>query len=101
MRVEKQWNYRKAKFGISGVSGISGASGEELFDPRLHQRVELRLQLAALRGIGENLCGNATTFVGIWNELMNDVVGVDSLDAEFVQIARKEGLAARNAAGEA
>ena len=105
MHFEKQGNYGKAKFRISGISGISGktgiagisgktgisgisgklgASGEERFDPRLHQRVYLRLQFAALRGIGEDLGGDAATFRRLGNELVRHVVGVYRLHAEFV-----------------
>ena len=92
MRLEKKRNYGKVNFGISDISG------EKLIDPRLHQRVELCLQLAALRGIGEDLGGDAMALRRVGDQFMNDVVGVNRLDAEFVQITSEKRFPAGNAA---
>ena len=62
----------------------------------LDDRVNLRLKGTALLGIGENLGSNASTFLGVWNDVVNDIIGVEGLDAEFVQKPRKEGFATGN-----
>lgn len=58
--------------------------------------MNLRFEGAALRRVGEDLGGETFAFRRVWNQIMHDVIGVNRLDAEVVQEARKEGLAAGN-----
>lgn len=48
------------------------------------------LQLAALHGVGEDLGCNAPPLLGVGNQLMNNIVGVDCLDADFIKIASEK-----------
>ena len=114
MRLEKKRNYGKAKRkGLAGLEGLARRAAivtpvppvmpvppvKEGLDPRFHQRVELRLQLTPLRGIGEDLGGDALALRWVGDQFMNDVVGVDRLDAKFVQITSEKRFPAGNAAG--
>ena len=114
MRLEKQRNYSNANSGnsgssghsgisrmsgMSGKSGVSGMSGglrKELCDTLLYQWVYLRLKRLSFLRVGKHLGGNAPPFRRIGNQLVNDVVGINRLDAKLVQIMRQEGLAAGN-----
>lgn len=58
------------------------------------------LKGAAFLGIGEDFGGDALTLGGIGNQSVNDIIGVDRFDAEFVQVFRDERLPARDTAGE-
>ena len=60
--------------------------------------MQSRFERLALFGIGEELGGEALALGGVGNDLVDDVIGVDRLDAEFVQVARDERLAARDPA---
>ena len=111
MRLEKKRNYGKAKdrgqrtndrgFFPHHLASVFCPLPflKKLFDPRFHQRVELCLQLAALSGIGEDLGGDALALRWVGDQFMNDVVGVDRLDAKFVQITSEKRFPAGNAAG--
>ena len=55
-----------------------------------------RFEGLALCRVGKDLGGEATALRRIGNQLMDDVIGVNRRDAKFVQITRKEGLAAGN-----
>ena len=83
--------------GVSAVAGVSGvavvsavsvvslvSAGQKLVDARLYLRVEAGLQLAPFRRVGEDLGGYAPPLRRVGQKLVGDVVGVDSLDAEFV-----------------
>ena len=70
-----------------------------LVDSRLHQRVKLRFEGAALLRVGKHFGGDAAALLRIGNQLMNNVIGVESLDAEFVQEFRKERFPAGNPPG--
>ena len=58
--------------------------------------MHLRLEGAALLGVGEDFSRDAATLLGVGEKLVHDIVGVKRLDAEFVQKLRKEGFAAGN-----
>ena len=70
-----------------------------LVDSRLHQRVKLRLKCSALLRVGKHFGGDAAALLRIGNQLMNNGIGVESLDAEFVQEFRKERFPAGNPPG--
>ena len=61
--------------------------------------MKLRFEGTALLGIGKNLGGDAAALLRIGNQLMNNVIGVESLDAEFVQEFRKERFPTGNPPG--
>ena len=61
--------------------------------------MKLRFEFAALLRIGKNLGGDAAALLRIGNQLMNNVIGVEGLDAEFVQEFRKERFPAGNPPG--
>ena len=44
----------------------------------------LRLKGAALLGIGKHLSRDASTFFWVGNNLVNNIIGVNRLDAKFV-----------------
>ena len=69
---------------------------QPLVDSRLHNRVELRFEDSALLRVGKHFGGNAAALLRIGNQLMNNGIGVESLDAEFVQEFRKERFPAGN-----
>ena len=96
MRLEEQRDDGDAhnRTGRALTPGLT----QELFDSPFHQRMEPRLEGLALFGIREHFGGNALAFGRIGNELVNNVVGVDRLDAEFVQVLRHQRLAAGDAA---
>ena len=56
----------------------------------------LRLECAALLGVGEDFSRDAATLLWVGEKLVHDIIGVKRLDAEFVQKLRKEGFAAGN-----
>ena len=72
---------------------------QPLVDSRLHNRVELRLKCSALLRVGKHFDGDAAALLRIGNQLMNNGIGVESLDAEFVQEFRKERFPAGNPPG--
>jgi len=91
MHLEEEWDY-----GDLEIAWRVWWDFQPLLDPRLDHWVYPRLQFAALRRVGEDLGGYAAALGGVGDELVDDVVGVKRLDAEFVQKTRKEGLAAGN-----
>ena len=72
---------------------------QPLVDSLLDDWVELRLKFAALLRVGKHFGGNAATLLWIRNQLMNNGIGVESLDAEFVQEFRKERFPTGNPPG--
>ena len=114
MHLEEKRNYREAKLGKGRRRKEEGRSVvlfvtltfsfflfpfsflKELVNPRLHHRVDPRLEFLALRRVGEDLGGQSASFGRVGDEFVNNVVGVDRLDAKLVQITRKEGFAAGN-----
>ena len=118
MCFEKQGNYGEAKPRQTGqtrrtrlerlatvaivpvVPVVSDVSfDQERLDPLLYQRVNPIFQLAPLRGIGEDLGGNAPPFLWVGDQLVNNIVGVDCLDADFVKIASEKRFPAGYSAG--
>ena len=67
-----------------------------LVNPLLDDWVDLRLKFAALLRVGKHFGGDAAALLRIGNQLMNNGIGVESLDAEFVQEFRKERFPAGN-----
>ena len=67
-----------------------------LIDLLLDDRVELRLEGTALLGVGEDFGGNAATLFWVREKRVYNIIGVEGLDAEFVQKLGKEGFAAGN-----
>ena len=47
--------------------------------------MELCLEGAALFRIGEDFSGNAATLFGVGEKCVHNIIGVEGLDAEFVQ----------------
>ena len=66
---------------------------QKLIYPLLHERMDARLQRAALHRVGEHLGGDAAALCRVGNELVDNVIGVDCLDAEFVQVSCGKRLA--------
>ena len=73
---------------------------KEMIDLLAHDWMKARLEGFALFGIGEDFGGDALTLGWIGNQSVNDIIGVDRFDAEFVQVFRDERLPARDTAGE-
>ena len=48
--------------------------------------MEARFERAPFGRVGEDLGGQPPALGGVGDELVNDIVGVEGLDAEFVQI---------------
>ena len=65
-------------------------------DPLLHQRVNLRLEGAALLWVGKHLGRDAPALSRVGDKFVNDIVGVDGFDAELPQKVGKEGFATGN-----
>ena len=61
--------------------------------------MKLFLQFPSLSGIGKDLHRETMPFVRVWNEFMDNVIGIKRLNALFVQIPRKKGLPASNPPG--
>ena len=93
MHLEEEGYDRYAK---DVTHGSPASLIKERLDPLLDNRVDLRLKLLPLRGVGEDLCRDAAALCGVGNDFVNDVIGVERLDAELVQKLRKEGFAAGN-----
>lgn len=98
MLLEKQRNYRNANF-RTGI-GSSAFAADELVNPRFDKRMQTFLKRTELRTVGEHLGGDATPLRSIGNELVNNVVSVNRLDAKLVQATRGKRLAARYASGQ-
>ena len=61
-----------------------------------HQRVNLRLEGAALLWVGKHLGRDAPALSRVGDKFVNDIVGVDGFDAELPQKVGKEGFATGN-----
>ena len=92
MRFKKKRNYRYAR------RTAIGALGEERIYLRLDLWVDLGLKGAALLGIGKDFRRNAPPLGWIRDELMDDVVGVDGLEAKLPQEPRGKRLPAGDSA---
>ena len=57
---------------------------QPLVDSRLHNRVELRFEGAALLRVDKHFGCNAATLIGVGEKLVHDVIGVKRLDSKFV-----------------
>ena len=79
--------------------GLTPWLPKPLVNPLLDDWVELRLEGAALLRVGKHFGGDAAALLRIGNQLMNNVIGVESLDAEFVQEFRKERFPTGNPPG--
>ena len=62
------------------------------------ERMDARLKFLALRRIAENLIRDAAP-LRLGDEFMHDVIGIKSLDAEFIQIVRQQRFSAGDPAG--
>jgi len=47
--------------------------------------VKLRLKFAALLRVGKHFGGDAATLFWVWEKGVHNIIGVEGLDAEFVQ----------------
>ena len=70
--------------------------GKPVVDSRLDKRVELSLEGASLRWIGEDLGCDSAALFRVGKKLVDDIVGVERFYAQLVKESRKEGFAAGN-----
>jgi len=92
MRFKKKRDYRDSQ------RPSIGTPGEKRIYLRFDLWVDLSLKGAALLGIGKDLRRDAPPLGWIRDELMDDVVGVDGLEAELPQKPRGERLPAGDSA---
>ena len=97
MHLEEERNNRHSFYMVIAITPTFIA--QKLVYPLLHERMDARFKRSTLLGICENLGGDVTALCGVGHELVNNVVGVDSLDAEFIQVSRDKRLAAGDSSG--